>query len=101
MSEDKEKIVGDIDSLAEAIITAYVKYINEHRDTDNASVMTAISLLVAIIVDTFSFEEGDLSQEEALSIIADTVMKMLKHPEIIRDYMKALLMSVVMEGLRQ
>jgi hypothetical protein len=59
MSEDKEKIVSSIDELAKAIITAYVQFVNEHRDMDNASVVTAISLLVAITADSLSFGEDD------------------------------------------
>jgi hypothetical protein len=101
MSEDKEKIAGDIDGLAKTILTAYVQFVNEHRDIDNASVVTAISLLVAITVDTLSFGEDDPSQADVMSLISDAAMEMLKHPDTIRDYMKTILMSVVGEELRQ
>jgi hypothetical protein len=101
MSEDKEKIVSGIDELAKAIITAYVQFANEHRDVNDATVVTAIALFVAITVDTLSFGEDDPSQADVMSLISDAAMEMLKHPDTIRDYMKTILMSVVGEELRQ
>lgn len=101
MSEDKEKIVSGIDELAKTIITAYVQFANEHRDVSDATVVTAIALFVAITVDTLSFGEDDPSQAEVMSLITDTAMEMLKQPDIIRDYMKTIFISVVGEELSQ
>jgi transketolase len=101
MSEDKEKIASSIDGLAKAIITAYVQFVNEHRDMDNASVVTAISLLVAITADSLTFGEDDPQQADVMSLISDIAMEMLEHPDVIRDYMKTILMSVMSEELRQ
>jgi hypothetical protein len=36
-----------------------------------------------------------------MSLISDAAMEMLKHPDVIRDYMKTILMSVMSEELRQ
>jgi hypothetical protein len=101
MSEDEEKYVAEINELTTAIITTYVRYINKHRDMDNGSVMTAIAFFVATIVDALSFGEDDPPQAEVLSILTDTVTGMLERPGAIRSYMKAILLSVKAEELRQ
>jgi nanoRNase/pAp phosphatase (c-di-AMP/oligoRNAs hydrolase) len=95
MSEDQEKIVGNIEGLAKAIITAYVKYTNKHKDTDNTSVITASALYLAIVVDSLSFEEGDPSQSETVALIIDATIEMLKDTTPIRGYMRDILMSVI------
>jgi hypothetical protein len=99
MSEDREKIVGDIEGLARATVTAYVRYINEHRDLDNVKVLTASAFYLATIVDTLSFGEDDPSQEEVLTLIAETTMIMLKDTSAIRQYMGTILKSVVGEEI--
>jgi hypothetical protein len=99
MSEDREKIVGNIEGLARAIVTAYVKYTNKHRDTDSASVITASALYLAIVVDSLTFDEGDPSQSETVTLIIDATIEMLRDTTPIRGYMRDILMSVV--GKRQ
>jgi hypothetical protein len=99
MSEDQEKIVGNIEGLARAIITAYVKYTKKHKDTDSASVITASALYLAIVVDSLTFEEGDPPQSETIALIIDATTEMLRDKTPIRGYMRDILMSVV--GKRQ
>jgi nanoRNase/pAp phosphatase (c-di-AMP/oligoRNAs hydrolase) len=95
MSEDREKIVGDIEGLARATITAYVKYIDKHREMDNASVITASALYLAIVVDALSFEEDDPPQSETITLIIDATMGMLRDTTPIRGYMRDILKSVI------
>jgi hypothetical protein len=99
MSEDKEKIVGNIEGLARAIITAYVRYAKKHKDTDNASVITASALYLAIVVDSLTFGEDDPPQSEVMALIIDATTEMLRDKTPIRGYMRDILMSVV--GKRQ
>jgi hypothetical protein len=97
MSEAQEKIKDTIEELATAVTTAYVKYINEHREVDSASVLTASALYVAIITDSLSFDEGDPSQEEVLGMIVDAARVMLKDLPLIRSYIGAILYTVMAE----
>jgi hypothetical protein len=94
----KEKIAHEIEGLATAVITAYVKHINEHQDLDNMQVLTASAFYLAVIVDALSFGEDDPSQEEMMALIADTAMTMLKDTRVIREYMGTILKSVTEEG---
>jgi hypothetical protein len=95
MSEDREKIVGDIEGLARAIVTAYVRYINKHREMDNASVITASAFYLAIVVDSLSFEKDDPPQSETIALVIDATIEMLRDTTPIRGYMAAILKSVV------
>jgi hypothetical protein len=97
MSEDKEKIVDRIDGLATTVVTAYVRYISEHRDTDSASVVTASALYVAIIVDALSYDVDDPSEEEVMSLVIEAAMTMLRDKSAIREYVKKILETVVEE----
>jgi uncharacterized membrane protein len=94
----KEKITSDIEGLTTAVVTAYMKYINEHRGMGNVRVLTASAFYLAVIVDALTFDEGDPSQEEVMTLIVDTAMTMLKDPRIIRQYMGAILKSVLEES---
>jgi hypothetical protein len=97
MSEDKEKIVDRIDGLATTVVTAYVRYISEHRDTDSASVVTASALYVAIIVDALSYDVGDPSEKEVMSLVIEAAMTMLRDKRSIREYMKKIVGTVMEE----
>jgi hypothetical protein len=95
MSEDREKIVGDIEGLARAITTAYVRYLNKHREMDSASVITASAFYLAIVVDSLTFDEDDPPQSETIALVIDATMGMLRDTTPIRGYMAAILKSVV------
>jgi hypothetical protein len=97
MSERRDKVADRIQGLSTAVITAYVKYISEHRDMDSASVVTATALFVAVIVDSLTFQEDDPSHEEAMALIAEAAMKMLMAPDTIRDYVKVIFTAVMEE----
>jgi hypothetical protein len=95
--QDREKIVDTIEGLAKAVITAYVKYIDEHREIDSASVVTASGLYVAIIVESLSFDEDDPSEKEVIALVGDATMVMLKEKATLRDYMRQILQAVMAE----
>jgi predicted GTPase len=95
MSEDKEKIVGNIEGLARAIVTAYVRYLNKHREMDSASVITASAFYLAIVVDSLSFEEDDPPQSETIALVIDATIEMLRDTTPIRGYMRDILKSVI------
>jgi hypothetical protein len=93
----KAKVTRDIEGMATAVITAYVKYINEHREMDNLSVVTASAWYLAAVVDALSLNENDLSQKEVVTLIADAAMIMLEDASTVREHMATILKSVVGE----
>jgi hypothetical protein len=94
----RDDATSDIQGMATAVITAYAKYISEHREIKNVSVLTASAFYLAAIVDVLSFGEDDPSQEETLTLIADATTMMLKHIGVIRRHMAAILKSVMEEA---
>jgi nanoRNase/pAp phosphatase (c-di-AMP/oligoRNAs hydrolase) len=98
MSEDQEKIADEITGLAKAVTTAYVTYINEHRRIDNASVVAAMALLMAIVTDTLSYDDDDPSEDETLSLLTDTTKEVLKSKPLIREFMGMIIKNVVRGG---
>lgn len=99
MSDDRVKIVGEISGLATAIVTAYVKYINEHQEIDNASVLTACATFAAIITDTLSFREDDPSEAETLALLFETVIELLSSKGLLRSFASTIVEEVT--GVRQ
>jgi undecaprenyl pyrophosphate phosphatase UppP len=98
MSKDREQIVDGISGLATTIVAAYMRYVSEHRQIDNPSVLTAAAMFAAIIVDTLSFGEDDPSEEEMLTLLIDTTKAMLASKAEVRRFSGMILHTVLMEG---
>jgi hypothetical protein len=94
----KAKVTSDILGMATAVITAYVKYINEHREMDNISVVTASAWYLAAVVDALSLNEDNPPQKEVMTLVADAAMIMLKDASTVREHMTTILKSVVGEA---
>jgi hypothetical protein len=98
MSEDREKIADTIEGLAKAVTTAHVTYIREHQEIDNAGVVTAMALFMAIVTDTLSYGDDDPSEDETLSTLTDITTEMLKNKPLIREFMGEIIKSVMRDG---
>lgn len=101
MSESKEKIVDEITDLSTEIITAYIRYVSNHRQIDNASVLTASAFFVSVIVDALSFGEDDPSEKEIMLTLVDAAMKMLESKAHIRHFTGDILRGILEEETRQ
>jgi hypothetical protein len=101
MSEDEHQLADTMVGLVEALLTAHMRYINKQRSVDNASVLTAVSMFVAVIVDSLTHREGDPSDEEAMDIITDVVTRMLEDKPHLRRLAVKIIDAVLAEGARQ
>src|SRR4051812_25827778 len=100
MSEDEHRLVDTMTKLAEALTTTYMRHVNEHRGMDSASVITAVSLFVAIIVDSLTYQSGDPQEDETIAIITDVVMRMLEDRQHARQ-LAARIIDTVLKETRQ
>jgi hypothetical protein len=101
MSEDKEKIVDGITDLSTEVITAYIRYVSNHRQIDSASVLTASAFFVSVIVDTLSFGEDDPPEKEIMATLVDAATRMLESKAQIRRFTGDILKTVLEEEMPQ
>jgi hypothetical protein len=90
MSEDDEKVADEITELGKALITAHVKFISKHHKINNAGVITATALFMAVIVDTLSHGDDDPTEDETMEAIGDIVEKLLENRSVLRSLTKAI-----------
>jgi hypothetical protein len=101
MSEDREQIVDGITDLSIEIITAYIRYVNNHRQIDSASALTATAFFVSIVVDVLSFGEDDPTEKEIMATLVDAATRMLENKTQIRHFTGDILKTVLEEEMPQ
>jgi hypothetical protein len=97
MSEDELRLAETMTELAEALTTAHMRFVNERRRIDSASVVTAVSLFVAVIVDSLTCEEDDPTDEATVALIADVVTRMLEDRPHVRQLAARVIEAVLVE----
>jgi hypothetical protein len=63
-------------------------------------VVTAVSMFIAVVIDSLSYREDDPSDEETLEIITDVVTRMLEDKPHVRQ-LTARLIEVVLAETKQ
>jgi hypothetical protein len=94
MSEDDNEVTRTRE-LMRAMLTAYVRHVNDHVEVTEADAMMAVGMCLATLVDILTVDDEDEHAEaNVLASLVGTAVTGLKNKHPLREFMSEIIDDV-------